>query len=314
MQAACIFWGLVLDASYVRPQSLRISQRVLMACISLALILLALLPRVLNLGQFATMDEVEFWFDRSAAFLTAIRTGNFAALAMTTKSPALLLAPVVATIALYAAWAQPGEHAAPLLRSLLVWGATTVVAAVAIWPALWAAPLAAYEQIRIGYTAEGTQPHQLGNYFLGQSDPAPGLAFYPVAIALRLTPLTLAGLLALPWAWRRVALPAPAQRSLAGLAWFVLAFTLAMSLFAKKFNRYIEPVFPALDILAALGLIWLCATLASAWSRHRHQGFQRAQTTLLGGLVLAAALNAAWWHPYYIVAYNQLLGGVRAGA
>ena len=33
------------------------------------------------------------------------------------------------------------------------------------------------------------------------------------------------------------------------LALYVLVFVAAMSIFPKKFNRYIEPVFPALDIL-----------------------------------------------------------------
>ena len=82
------------------------------------------------------------------------------------------------------------------------------LSAVIIWPALWADPRAAFEQIWIGYHAEGTQPHELGNYYLGRPDPVPGLGFYPLALALRLTPISFVGLLALPWAWRRLPLAA----------------------------------------------------------------------------------------------------------
>src|SRR2546426_12503943 len=63
------------------------------------------------------------------------------------------------------------------------------------------------------------------------------------------------GLLRLPLAWRRAREWAPARRDLAALAGFAILFILAMSLFPKKFNRYLVPAFPAIDILAAAGLI-----------------------------------------------------------
>src|SRR5207237_9147416 len=106
-----------------------------------------------------------------------------------------------------------------------------------------------------GVVAEGEEPHMQGNFFMGREDDSPGPLFYPVALALRLTPWTLLGLLLLPIAWRRLRAMAPARRDLALLALYVIVFVAAMSLFPKKFNRYIEPVFPALDILAAVGLM-----------------------------------------------------------
>src|SRR5262245_5343805 len=44
--------------------------------------LVALLPRVLGLGQFVTTDEADHWMQRSEQFLRAIQSGNFAATAI----------------------------------------------------------------------------------------------------------------------------------------------------------------------------------------------------------------------------------------
>ena len=44
-------------------------------------------------------------------------------------------------------------------------------------------------------TAYGGGEHELGNYWLGQPMPEPGILFYPMILALRTTPVTLVGLL-----------------------------------------------------------------------------------------------------------------------
>ncbi len=50
----------------------------------LAIGLVALLPRVLNLGTFLTGDEANFWLRRSEIFWRALATGDFAATAIST--------------------------------------------------------------------------------------------------------------------------------------------------------------------------------------------------------------------------------------
>jgi 4-amino-4-deoxy-L-arabinose transferase-like glycosyltransferase len=113
-------------------------------------------------------------------------------------------------------------------------------------------PIHAIQQLRDGVEIEGAQPHMLGNFFLGQSVDAPSLLFYPTALALHLFPRTLLGLPPLLWLWRST--PRRDQRTLATLAGFVVLFVAAMSVFPKKFDRYLVPVFPAINILAAYGL------------------------------------------------------------
>jgi hypothetical protein len=175
-----------------------------------------------------------------------------------------------------------------------------------VWPVAWDNPLRAVELLRGSLEEEGLQPHAWGNYFLGQPVEVPGPLFYPVALALRTTPITLAGVLLLPLVWRQARDMPAARRSLLLLVGFVVFFALAMSVFPKQFNRYLVPVFPALDILAAAGL-WLAITALV-------RGRVYVQRALLLGVALAAWLNAAWWHPYSIAAFNQALGGTRAGA
>lgn len=237
-------------------------------------------------------------------------SGLCAGLALLSKSPAAALAPAVALAAWLAGWRQGGS---PMPRpraivALALWGLVAAATVFALWPALWASPLGAYEELRTGVAVEGAQPHMTGNFFLGRRDEAPGALYYPAALALRLTPWGLAGLLLLPLAWRRhPGGPGDYRPLLAALAGLVVLFVVALSPFPKKFDRYLVPVAPALAILSAAGL-WALAELGAA------RGRPWARPALVGAVCGAALLNAAWWHPYALVAYNQLLGGAPAGA
>jgi hypothetical protein len=90
----------------------------------------------------------------------------------------------------------------------------------------------------------------------------------------------------------------------------------ALSLFSKKFNRYLIPAFPAVDILAAAGVVGFGAwSVEFLGSRSKHQTLKsNIGHVLAGAVALIAVANGAWWHPYEIAAFNQALGGARAGA
>jgi hypothetical protein len=88
---------------------------------------------------------------------------------------------------------------------------------------------------------------------------------------------------------------------------------LALILFPKKLNRYIVPAFPALNVLAAAGLVWGAAWLAQI-RRAGAQAQRWAASGVVAGVALLAVANAAWWHPYSIAYFNQALGGAQAGA
>jgi len=227
-----------------------------------------------------------------------------AALAVLSKSPGVLVLPLGALVGLLWLWrptdAAPADvraRAGLLGRAAVLWSLTAAAVMLLCWPALWAAPQAVWQQLRAGVEAEAASPHMRGNYFLGRPDAAPGWLFYPVALALRSTPLSLAGVVLVALAWRG---STPAERrALAVLAALVVGLCLGLSAFDKKLNRYLEPAFAAFDILAAAG--WLAVVARRP----------RATTLLVGAL---AAANLAWWQPYPIAAFNQLLGGGASGA
>jgi hypothetical protein len=178
----------------------------------------------------------------------------------------------------------------------------------------------------------GGQPHAWGNYFLGRSIPDPGPLFYPVAVLWRSSPLMLIGLLALPLAFsKRRGVPDEARRTkddssrstdaganersserwvyLALLSW-VLLFGIAVSIGAKKFDRYSLPIWPALDMLAAVGLVALAGWLL-ARVRRAARWLEMRAAPAIGALALAALLLGydMTYQPYYLSYFNPLLGG-----
>jgi hypothetical protein len=275
-----------------------------------------------------------------------VLSGSCAGLAILSKSPALALLPVVVVLAFVSGMddmmeqhpEEEPESQTPrswwprtwVVRVLLpllplaVWGGACAVTVALVWPAIRADPVQVYHLLRTGVEAEGANPHMTGNFFLGQEDPAPGPRYYPVALALRTTPWSLAGLLLLPLVFRGWGNKVRG-RSVGTLAGFVILFVLAMSLFPKKFDRYLLPVFPAVDILAAVGLMGFWWTGGGA--AHDRSGapgrtflakvrgyLSRLRVPIAVVIVLVALLNAAWYHPYSIIAFNQVFGGTPTGA
>ncbi len=259
-------------------------------------------------STFATLSLLAagiYWVrGEHPAFL--VLSAALGALATLSKSPGLGVVPIVGLAGL-AAWHYDQLPLRRVALALLAWGAVFAATCWLAYPALWVDPLRAWQQLRVGVAVEGGSPHVIGNFFLGQETDTPDMRYYAVALALRSTPLTLIGLLLLPLVWRRDPASAATRRMLGILAAYILLFVLAMSLFPKKLNRYSVPVFPALDILAATGWVWALLWLRAALP------FSRLQRPLLplglGMLTLLAALNMLWWHPYGVIAYNQLLGG-----
>ncbi len=268
---------------------------------------------------------------RGATVLSSVAGG----LALLTKAPSLLLLPTVGLL-MHALAPGPARGfrglrglvarllwpAAPVLRRYALWLTVAALTVFALWPAMWAGPLDAYGDVLREIRDNGAQPHHSGNFFLGEPVADPGPLFYPAVLLWRTTPLTLLGLLAATLAafaearaalgrWRQ-GLPALGSqaRALLALAGFALLFALALTLQAKKLDRYLLPAFPALEILAAAGLVratdWLLQP-ASRWLRRATIRDLRSAIRAEYALILTA--NLAFYHPFYLSAFNPLLGG-----
>jgi hypothetical protein len=285
-----------------------------------------------------------------ASWLFIIAAGCCAGLAFLTKAPSLVLLPVTGVLMLLfvpaqgvwqrVVWVATRYPLWLVCAALVFWGG---------WPAMWNVPSQAIGHVIEEIIANGGQPHGSGNYFLGQPTGDPGWLFYPVVVIWRSAPLTLIGLLLLPLALRKPIsntfplrmgipgsagiLPAPKQASrlrsqgdyhylkaigptgerwsLLALLTFVLLFALSMSILPKKFDRYLLPIWPALEILAAAGLLHLLNLLPThVFARF---DWQRKRQGLLAMVALVLLLTNGWYHPYYLAYFNPLVGGGTSG-
>ena len=248
---------------------------------------------------------VYWWAGGHWAFL--VLCGAASGLAVLTKAPSLVLGLLVPVVALSAplvnraAW--PWRR---LATSLIVAGVVGLAVVFALWPTLWAAPIDTVTRA-IRFTLETSAEHRPGNFFLGQAVADPGPWYYPVAIMFRMSPLTLAGLVALG-----VLLPPRSlKRPAILLLLFVVGFILFLSLAGKKLDRYTLPAFPALDLLAGFGL-WTLASWLTPYVRQRGIGVRVQRALVVGAtllLVIGQALPLAVVAPYALAYYNPLVGG-----
>lgn len=240
-----------------------------------------------------------------------------AGFAWLTKSPALFLAPFVALLVGTELWrdrrnTEYGTRAAVqrALLPLVGWSILGWLTFVVVWPTMWVNPVDTLVQIFGTAEAYATEGHLNPTYFAGTVyEGDPGWLFYPVNYVWRATPITLSGLvlvlIAFAVGWHPLDTP-ERRRTAIALVLFGLLFTAFMSIGAKKFDRYLLPIYPPLDLVAALGWFAPIALLAerpSSW-------YVRRAAPAVAGIVIALQLfGTLRTYPYYLSYYNPLLGG-----
>jgi len=265
------------------------------------------------------------------------------ALAALTKAPGQLIAPFVVLVAvgdwLVQSWrtGRPDWRLARRrLMDLALWGVVAAALFVALWPAMWVDPVGTVTRMLDETFGKVEAGHLV--YFMGHPTLDPGLWFYPYVIPFRLTPITLIGVLGsglfLVGRWiglarhRSASLreesedPATGRHSTAALLWlFVIVLLLFGNLSPKKQDRYLLPLFPFLDLLAAFAWVqigeWANRQYATrntqyaiTQSRSAKSLISNLQCVILSALLLAHALPAFTAYPYYLAYFNPLMGGL----
>ncbi len=261
---------------------------------------------------------VYLWREQRSFYL--ILSGISAGLAALSKVSSLFLGPFVGLLFLVI-WAgrRDGGIVSQAVRPLAIWGVVVVLTFALVWPAMWVGPFRALEGT-LGASAELVEAGHL-QFFGGHITLDAGPWFYPVVFLFRTTPLSLPGLVLVVPA---LALGGKREKRkeqlfiVGALLAYVALFIFYLSLSAKKQDRYLLPVFPVIDILAALGL-W--GVFRVAWPfrlptsnlQPPISSFQlpKAIAILAGGLIAQAAFTLPYY-PYYLAYYNPLAGGPQA--
>lgn len=225
-------------------------------------------------------------------------SGIFAGLAFLTKLPGFLLVPFILFTLRSRYVANIKEKQ---LKLFLIWCGIGVFIYFAIWPALWVSPLSTTNALIQNTLLVVTTPHEGSNFFMGKIRPDPGFLFYPVVLLLRSTPIILLFfIISLFYLTKTPKLQKESQIILLSLGLF---FILVLSLSAKKGDRYLLPVFPLVDILAATGVYQMTEELVKN---------KRHVISIFIICILLQAFSSISLHPYYLSYYNPVIGPSNA--
>lgn len=250
-----------------------------------------------------------------------IVSGIAAGFSLLTKTPAIVLFLIITLLTLFSLLLQRKVDLitwrSVIRKGLIpvgVWIALVLVTMTLFWPALWVDPIGTLVKSAryVLVSAEGeVGGAQLVEGFQSETN---GLLqyfyFYPLSYLWRVTPIILIGLILTGYVlWKRDQLRGHNIRFPAlGLLMFVIAYTFFMSLGIKKNDRYLLPVYPPLDLIAAIGWIGLYEWIKSG-VRIRYARWMA--NLMLFTIVLIQAGLTLNHYPYYLTYYNPLLGGIR---
>lgn len=300
---------------------------------ALSFVFIAFDPFQIGLSRLLHLDALlaGFMFLSLLAYLCYLRehkalhlliSALAAGLACLTKSPGILLAPVIGLLTLAAASIPPPDQskrpAKTIWRRLWafgVWLLLAAVAAVFLWPALWQKPALVLASILTNTQVHITEGHPAPAFFNGvvyQDGKISAPDFYLWAYIWRSTPAVLLGLALSAWALitRRKPFDQPGARLTAfGCLVLVLLFGIAMTLGAKKFDRYLLPAFPALCLLSGAGWAALLFFIREKSSRPYTKAALFLLVLAVVGSQMFASLSA---FPYYLSYYNPVPGTARS--
>jgi 4-amino-4-deoxy-L-arabinose transferase-like glycosyltransferase len=226
------------------------------------------------------------------------------------------------------------------LTDLALWGAVAALLFVALWPAMWVDPVGTIVRMLNETFGKVEEGHLV--FFMGQPTLNPGPWFYPYVISLRLTPIVLIGALAsallvivrlVGWkvgrlgdweiekgvGWKTGGQRDASRRHFMAAAWFwvfIVALLLFGDLSPKKQDRYLLPLFPFLDLLAAFAFVEISRSVSQwvgKWTNTQYaiRNTQYAiRTTLPFLLLILQVLPTLTAYPYYLAYFNPLLGGL----
>jgi 4-amino-4-deoxy-L-arabinose transferase-like glycosyltransferase len=283
-------------------------------------------------------------------FVSAVAGG----LAALTKAPGPFMALFVVGLSVICAglglWAGRKSPRAPHLSRILthwltvvmLWGLVSLAVFILLWPSMWVDPLGTIRQMWDETFGKVNAGHLV--YFFGQPTLDPGPWFYLYVIPFRMTPIVLIGsILSLLWLLPDFNSKLNTQNSKLTPVFLLWLFVLSLLLFGnfspKKQDRYLLPLFPFLDFLAAVGWVGLIhfiiqftiparnhiqnSKLTPALRPPGRASASRTENSKFAILIFSLslvillffhALPTLTYYPYYLTYFNPLLGGPTRAA
>jgi 4-amino-4-deoxy-L-arabinose transferase-like glycosyltransferase len=303
-------------------------------------------------ATFMTLSLLSFlvYLSQTRASVYLVLSGLSAGLAFLSKATSLFLVPFMGLLA-WMAYVEQGapspqsrwQEGRRWLGRLLVWGLIAGVTFVALWPAMWVEPAKALAELwEKSTSAAATDVHTQGDFFLGRPTLDANVLFYPLTLLFRTTPLSFAGTAMAVYImaqqcrflvrhyrqspdlaaqtekrWRGHfegdSLDLRARnRHLKSLLLYMFLFAVFISLGGIKYDRYLLPIYPALEIVAAEGLYRAAGEVKLRAQDSRFSVLRLGGKGLWALPTLALILQAASalpCYPYYLTYYNPMVGG-----
>jgi len=234
----------------------------------------------------------------------AIVAGLLTGMALLSKVSALVLLPI-AVIALTIPLMIERKVS---LKPYLIYGLSVGITVLLLWPAIWVDAVNVAQQMYDYLFLRAIEGGGGGkSFFLGRPYPEedPGWLFYPVVIAYRTTPLMWLGLFLLLLRLKKIPPISNRYHHLGVILLYLLLYLGLITASQLKYDRYIIPMLPLLNILAALGL-WA----GWRWLISYRPPIQRLWGVAIGGMLILQIGTAINHHPYYYTFWNPLLGGI----
>jgi hypothetical protein len=291
-----------------------------------AAILIATDPFFLAFSRIIHLDALTACFMTLAviSFIVFLNENNnkflilsciFSGLAVLTKIPAVFLYGFIGLIIITQVILETvrdnvkvRDSVPKYLRIFFIWLLVTSIVIFILWPAMWSDPMILIKPFLKG---PGMVAHERGQYFMQQPVRDPGVLYYFAVILFRTTPITLvfsllAGLILLISGFSK-----GFDRdnfNLLILILYVLLFTCAMSIPAKKIGRYILPVFPMISVLASIGIVRLSSGIMERFSKTER--FKKYVFSVVAVIISAVQIfPVIKLHPYASAYYNPIAGG-----
>jgi 4-amino-4-deoxy-L-arabinose transferase-like glycosyltransferase len=220
------------------------------------------------LTYFMFLSFLAFWlYLRAGKWGWLFASGVCGALAVLSKTPGVILAPIlVATGLIYllnpgAASPANTENATTRRQrfwlALGIWAGIALVAFFALWPSIWRDPIGAVNLLVDNALIAMRTNHPTSGVFLGDGPGDRSPLYYLVSLPFHLTPLGSFGLLAglyLTLRGRHRTQSTHLTPLLLSLWAFLILFLIPVSLTGRRGDRYILPLYPPLCLMTAIAL------------------------------------------------------------